>query len=152
MIKPYRGLEEVRPAGETKLEVRFKGGWSAVVDLASWIEGVPMLEPLRDPELFAKARVDEWGWHVDWVPDEIDIGGDQLWRMAGEQAGAIMPTAAFRAWRERHGLSLSAAAEVLGLSRRLVAYYDSGERPVPRTVLLACKGYDAERAEARQAA
>jgi predicted transcriptional regulator len=42
--------------------------------------------------------------------------------------------------RWRHGLSLSNAAEALGLSRRQVADYASGERPVPRTVLLACKG------------
>jgi transcriptional regulator with XRE-family HTH domain len=44
-----------------------------------------------------------------------------------------------------YGLSLSQAAEALGLSRRQVAYYASGEHPVPRTVLLACKGWEAER-------
>lgn len=35
-----------------------------------------------------------------------------------------------------------------GLSRRQVAYYASGERPVPRTVLLVCKGWEAERQDA----
>jgi hypothetical protein len=48
----------------------------------------------------------------------------------------------------RYGLSLSDAAEALGLSRRQVAYYASGERPVPRTVLLACKGWEAEKEDA----
>jgi hypothetical protein len=37
------------------------------------------------------------------------------------------------------------AAEALGLSRRQVAYYASGEHEVPRTVLLACKGWEVER-------
>jgi transcriptional regulator with XRE-family HTH domain len=50
----------------------------------------------------------------------------------------------FIRWRWKHGLSLSAAAEALGLSRRQVAYYASGEHEVPRTVLLACKGWEAE--------
>jgi hypothetical protein len=40
---------------------------------------------------------------------------------------------------------LTAAAEALGLSRRQVAYYASGEHVVPRTVLLACKGWEVER-------
>ncbi len=152
-MKGYKGLESVRPAGDLRLEVVFKGGRVATVDLEPWIDGVGMLQLLRDPDLFARARVHEWGWHVEWVPDEIDVAGDQLWRMAGEQAGEIMPTAEFRAWRARHRLSLTDAARVLGLSRRLVAYYDGGQRPVPRTILLACGGYDALAAdEARRAA
>lgn len=36
------------------------------------------------------------------------------------------------------------SAEALGLSWRQVAYYASGEHEVPRTVLLACKGWEAE--------
>ncbi len=42
------------------------------------------------------------------------------------------------------GLSLSDAAEALGLSRRQVAYYASGAHKVPRTVLLAGKGWERE--------
>lgn len=34
----------------------------------------------------------------------------------------------------------------LGLSRRTVAYYLSGEQPVPKTVMLAAEGYDGRRA------
>lgn len=34
-------------------------------------------------------------------------------------------------------------AELLALARRTVAYYSNGNRPVPKTVLLACKGWDA---------
>jgi len=51
----------------------------------------------------------------------------------------------FTRWPWRHGLSLTAAAEVLGMSRRQIAYYASGEHDVPRYVLLACRGWEAER-------
>ena len=155
-MTPYRGIEAVRVVGPTALEVSFTGGWQATVELEGWIgAAAPALEPLRDPAVFGTARVTYWGSGVAWgaVLDQedrsgaIDIGGDQLWRLAGEQAGLLMPTAAFRAWRARHGLTLDQAARALGLSRRLVAYYESGARPVPRTVLLACKGYDALTAE-----
>ena len=68
------------------------------------------------------------------------MGADRLWEMTLEQNGHL-DSLEFIRWRWRHGLSLSDAAEALGLSRRQVAYYASGERPVPRTVLLACKGW-----------
>jgi hypothetical protein len=32
----------------------------------------------------------------------------------------------------------------LGISRRQVAYYISGDEPVPRYILLACKGWETE--------
>jgi len=39
-----------------------------------------------------------------------------------------------------HGLSLNAAADALGLSRRMIAHYRTGSRPIPRVVALACEG------------
>jgi predicted transcriptional regulator len=35
---------------------------------------------------------------------------------------------AFLEWRLRHALSLSKAADALGVSRRMVAYYSNGEK------------------------
>jgi predicted transcriptional regulator len=71
------------------------------------------------------------------------MSGEQPWCLAGEQAGLLMPTGGVRAWRKPNGLSLALAAEVLGISRRVVAYYESGEHAIPRTVMLACEGWDA---------
>lgn len=76
--------------------------------------------------------------------DELDMGADTLWQYALEQNGR-RDAAEFIRWRWRHRLSLAGAAEALGISRRQVAYYVSGEHEVPRTVLLACKGWEAER-------
>ncbi len=54
-----------------------------------------------------------------------------------------MASGSFRSWRKGLGLSQKQAAELLGLKRRVVQYYEKGERDgkaveVPRTVRLAC--------------
>jgi len=51
-------------------------------------------------------------------------------------------------WMQRNGLTQTAAAEALGISRRMLVYYLTGEKPVPRTVALACLGWEVERANA----
>ena len=81
------------------------------------------------------------GWSVEWSAG-IDFGSTQLRRWADEQAGETMAPAAFRAWVDGHGFTLDRAAAALGVSRRTVAYYLSGEQPVPKTVMLATIGFD----------
>ena len=46
---------------------------------------------------------------------------------------------AIRRWRQTSGLARHAAANELGVSERMLAYYESGERPVPRSVILAVR-------------
>lgn len=58
-------------------------------------------------------------------------------------SGHAMTPAAFKAWRKLLGLSQKEAAEALGLKRRVVQYYEKGERDgemviIPKTVRLAC--------------
>lgn len=122
----------------------WKDGTVERVDLSASIARNRHLAPLADSKLFRNVQVGEWGWSIQWT-DELDLSSDQLWRWAGEQAGEFMAPADFQAWRERNGLSLTRAGEALGLSRRMIAYYDSGEKPIPRTVLLATIGYEALR-------
>ncbi len=44
----------------------------------------------------------------------------------------------FREWLARCGLTEVAAAEALGMSRRMVSYYKSGAKVIPKRVELAC--------------
>ena len=49
----------------------------------------------------------------------------------------------FKRWRRSLGLSQKDAADALGLKRRVVQYYEKGERDgeavkIPKTVRLAC--------------
>lgn len=136
-------IAEVKVAGDYALRMRWLSGKCFAVDLREPVFRLKGLRPLRDPEVFARAGVGEGGHSVVW-PGDRDMGADRLWELALEQNGR--PDAVeFIRWRWRNGLSLSSAAEALGLSRRQIAYYASGEHEVPRTVLLACKGWEAER-------
>lgn len=137
-------IESVRATGPLRVAVIWDDGRNAEIDLAPIIAAHPKLGPLADPANFPQRAED--GWSIEWPHCGIDFGSAQLRRWADEQAGEAMPAAAFRAWMEGHGFTLDRAAEALGLSRRIVAYYLSGEQPVPKTVMLATEGYDKRQA------
>jgi len=65
-----------------------------------------------------------------------------------EQARLIMPRKilpgvdAFRHWRERKAYTLDEATRALGLGRRMVAYHEKGDRPIPRGVAPATRALD----------
>jgi hypothetical protein len=82
-----------------------------------------------------------YGTDVVWS-DELDMPADTLWRLAQEQSGVTMTAEAFHHWRERKAYTLDAAAAALGISRRMVAYYDHGDKPIPRVVALATLALD----------
>jgi len=70
------------------------------------------------------------------------MSADTLWRLAQEQSGVTMTADEFRHWRKRKAYTLDEAARALGLSRRMVAYYEKGNRPIPRVVALATRGLE----------
>ena len=124
------------------LRVRWDKGEDSLVDVSGLVATFRVYEPLRhSPELFAQARPGEHGTDVVWT-DAIDMSADTLWRLAREQAGLTMSSEAFRHWRERKSYTLDAAAEALGLSRRMVAYYEKGSKPIPRVVALATRALE----------
>ena len=77
------------------------------------------------------------------------MGADRLYELSRQQAG--LPTASeFNDWMQRNGLSLASAAESLGMTRRMIAHYRTGSRPIPKVVGLACLGWESR--ERRRAA
>jgi hypothetical protein len=135
-------ISSVKYADEYSLRLRWVNGKTMSVDLQVPVNGLKGMRPLRNKTMFAQASKGEGGHSVVW-PGDIDMGADRLWEMTLEQNGR-MDAVEFIRWRSRHGLSLTEAAEALDLSRRQVAYYASGDRPVPRYVLLALKGWEVE--------
>ena len=122
--------------------VRWANGEESLIDASGMIQSFRVYAPLRQsPELFRQVRLGEYGTDVVWT-DEIDMAADTLWRLAQEQAGETMTPDAFRHWRERKAYTLDEAARALGLSRRMVAYYEKGDRPIPRVVALATRALD----------
>lgn len=114
--------------GRGRLRLEWSDG--SVVEVA-----VPKVE---DP---GSVAIGEWGHSLVWS-DGSEIGADSLWLDTLDALGRG-DARRFLEWRLANGLSLAKAAEALGLARRTVAYYSNGDRPVPKTVLLACKGWDA---------
>lgn len=121
------------------LRIRWDKGGESFVDVSGLVATFRVYEPLRgSPDLFAQAQVGEHGTDIVWT-DVIDMSADTLWRLAQEQSGATMSSDAFRQWRESKAYTLDSAAQALGLSRRIVAYYEHGAKPIPRVVALAAR-------------
>ncbi len=57
-------------------------------------------------------------------------------------SGAALDGALLRAWRRRTGRTQEEAARDLGVSRRMLAYYERGQHVVPRYVLLAARALE----------
>lgn len=106
-----------------------------------WSDGTLAEIALPQGRTSAGVEPGDWGHSLNWH-DGFEIGADSLWLDTLDAIGRS-DARQFLEWRLAGGLSLAKAAEALGLARRTVAYYSNGDRPVPKTVLLACKGWDA---------
>lgn len=137
-------LAAVKALADGVLSLVFADGAALRVDTKPIVRQYPSLRELADPAIFRRARVGEWGASVQWAGrDDLELAADNLRARAIEQAGGTSHELLYE-WMARNHLTLGAAAAALGLSRRMLAYYKSGEKPVPRTVALACLGWEAE--------
>ncbi|MDR0786295.1 MAG: helix-turn-helix transcriptional regulator [Gemmatimonadota bacterium] len=50
----------------------------------------------------------------------------------------------FAQWRAQYGLTLTQAADALGMTPRTVSAYGTGARPMPRYIALVVRGWEAE--------
>lgn len=135
-------ITSVAVLGPRRLEIGWDDGHVTSLDLNDVIAAHKVLGPLRTKAEFARVAISADGWSLEW-PSGVDFGAPQLRRWADEQAGEIMRVEDFRAWMDEHALTQEAAAQALGLSRRMVAYYLSGEKVIPKTVMLATEGWAA---------
>jgi hypothetical protein len=71
----YRVIE-VFPLNDFRLQVRFQDGTHGTISLKDELWG-PVFEPLRDPEFFAKVKIDEHG-AICW-PNGADLAPDALY-------------------------------------------------------------------------
>jgi hypothetical protein len=133
----------VTTLSDQRLHLTFEDGWQAEVDLSDWIAHTQLFQPLQDATLFAQAKLGDWGTAVVWVDDEIDMGADNLRNRAVEQAGGIGHERLIH-WLHDNRLNQTQGAQAIGVSRRMLSYYLSGAKPIPKTVWLACIGWMAQ--------
>ena len=121
-----------------------RGGISEIVDLSPLIEQMKFYAPLRDDaELFNSVQIADGGEALEWGGGEIDMAATSVERLAEEQ----MTGREFEMFLERNSLTRKAAAAELGRSIRAIQLYVQSKEPIPRVVVLACKGYEARKAE-----
>ena len=136
-------IKAVAPTGGKTVELTWASGKVDRVDLTEPIKALAALAEIDNAATFSAVAVGEDGWSLIW-PGGSEIGTDTLWRMAREQAGEATPIHEFAAWRVRNRLSLSDAAVALGITKRMVSYYEAGRYLIPRMVGLAIKGWETE--------
>lgn len=132
-------IRAVRAEEGRTLVVTWKGGAESPADVGAHLARFAVFAPLRaDAAAFREVSVGEWGWSVHWS-DDMEISSETLWRLALEQGSAWL-----RSWREAHRMTQAEAASALGVSPRMWRYYEAGAHLLPKTVRLACAGFDAQ--------
>jgi hypothetical protein len=131
-------IESVAVPGPMSLRIRWRGVRAAdVVDLTGWVAtGGDVLAPLRDPAVFARARVENYGAAIAWDDGDLAIDAFHLKKLADEQK----PFGAndVRVWQEKTGLSNNEAAALIGVSLSTWNGYKAGS-PIPKPVAMLCR-------------
>jgi DNA-binding XRE family transcriptional regulator len=141
-------ITKATPTGGRALRVRFAGERrDRALNLTGLIARSVHFAPLlNDAETFAKARIVEDGLGVAWPIKtkwgRLDVSASTLRRIADEQQP--MTGADFAQWRKSLGLSLTEAAQLLGVTRRTIMSY-LNKNELPAVVAIACRALARDR-------
>ena len=145
-MKNPPGIKAIRVLDGLRIEIDWSTKETLSVDLRGLLRAP--FGALCERSMFEQARNSDWGDGIDW-PGGLSLGADTLYDLCREQAG--LPTVTeFNDWMKRNGLSLATASEALGMTRRMIAHYRTGSRPIPRVVGLALIGFAQSRKESTQ--
>jgi len=140
-------LNAVEALAPYRLRTTWSTGEVLEVDVESVLRKHAVLSPILDPVVFARVDLGEWGSGIEWI--DAELGSDNVYAWAKEQAGEVSHEM-FGEWMHRNDLSLTTAAEALGISRRMVSYYRTAHKAIPRSIWLACLGWEATRPQDRE--
>lgn len=117
-------------------------GTSELVDLSPLIQKFKLYAPLRDNRaLFESVCLADDGETLEWADGEIDMAATSVENLASEQ----MTGQEFNDFLKRHCLTRQVAAAEFGRSLRAIQSYVKCEEPIPRVIVLACHGYEADK-------
>lgn len=138
---PLPTVVDVESAQKNSVKITWQDGTVSMIDLSTIIAQFKIFRPLRNNrEIFERVSLGYMGASITWGND-MEIGADTLERLEAIQRP--MSPEMFRDFMARHHFTLDAMPSVLGISRRQAAYFSAGNKTIPRTVALACVGYDA---------
>jgi hypothetical protein len=133
-------LEAVEALEPYRLRTTWSTGEVLEVNVEKRLRKHPALAAILDRKVFARVHIGEWGTSIEWIDEEF--GADNVYAWAKEEAGEVSHEM-FDNWMNRNALSLSTAAEALGISRRMISYYRTAHKAIPRQTWLACLGWEA---------
>ena len=148
MKQDHFTLSHVQAEAPSTLVLRYVDGSTFRLDLRAVLQKHPSLAKLDDWAVFKTAQITDHGRTVQWtvnsqLDDNLELAADNLRARAVEQAGDFSHEWLWN-WMHKHALTLDQAAQGLGISRRMLAYYRSGAKPLPLTVALACFGWESQ--------
>lgn len=135
----YPKLIAVEALEDYHLRTSWNTGETLDVSVLQPLQSHSDLAPILQLDVFKRVHLSEWGNSVEWFDEEF--AADNLYAWAKEQAGEVSHQM-FDDWMRRNQLSLTTAAEKLGMSRRMVGYYRTAQKAIPKTVWLACLGWE----------
>ena len=119
------------------LRFTWTDGEAGRADLAGWIAtGGETLAPLKNPDLFAAARIGDYGAAVAWDDGDLAIDAVHLLELAAEQRPFGSAEAA--RWQQALGLSDGEAADFLHVPPSAWTAYKAG-RSIPEAVGMLCR-------------
>ena len=135
-------LQSIKVRDLYRIAVTWRDGHGSDIDLAPHILRYAIYRPLRDDlEAFKQAEIVDDGVAVSWAEYCLDISADAIAAMERMQG---MSADEFHSRLSGSRLSFDAAAATFGISRRQIAYFAAGAKPIPRYVTLALRGFEAE--------
>lgn len=136
-------LQTVEALEPLRLRTVWSTGEVLDTDVSKVLRGAAFAK-IRKPEVFKTVHTD--GFSIEWF--DTELGPDNVYAWAKEQRGEVSHEM-LGAWMYRNQLSLSSAADALGISRRMVSYYRTAAKQIPRAIWLACLGWEVTRPKAQ---
>lgn len=122
-----------------RLRTQWSTGEVLYVDVEDILKRIKILAPILEAENFKKAHLCEYGSCIEWF--DTEFGADNVYAWAIEQTGQPSHEM-FYVWLLRNKLSRAKAAQILGISKRMVDKFATAREKIPWHIWFACVGYE----------
>jgi Protein of unknown function (DUF2442) len=133
------------------LTITWDNGERTFHELGAFLATRHWAKPLMDPTVFRSAQVTQDGYQIVWPGTDIDFSAAGLWEDIHPRPAPVAPWMSaedFRQWRAELGYSFEEAAIALDCSVRILKYYASNQREIPKRIWLACMQLTAQKSRA----
>lgn len=135
----YPQLIAIEALAPYHLRTHWNTGEILDVDVGDILKNIKSLAPILQEDNFKKVHICDNGQGVEWF--DTEFAADNVYAWAIEQKGQPSHEM-FHVWLYRNRLSNAEAAQILGISKRMVEWCANARKKIPWRVWLACVGYE----------